>query len=957
MKTLIDIYKKISEQDGGARFYQGDFHIHTPMTGDWKGDSITILEWLEKLKGLKYDFAIVADHGLNITNFLDEYNSITDKGLYPTIFIGSEIQTKDRIHLHFIFENLLDRENYSKILNGYRVSEDIKSEIEDKADLELINQTKKDKISILFPHASMSKGFVKVNKGHSKEIILDGNIKLINLPNKSLKFDSNTPPKPKIPHPDCNLIKLENRKENTGYPQFLKDIKKKLAIIKISDAHSISELEQIAALCLQCNYYDYCFKGINWVKLGDLTITGIKQLHYDSKNRIKYLKPSASKYIYIIGLNISEGFFKDQYFHFNPWFNILMGGRGSGKSLIIEIIKCMLKPNPTSFMKEIPLLSHKFACTLHKDAKIRLFINDSDENVWMIERFVEKIEKKKNPTQSNISFSKRKFFKLNTSGEMQFNEVKDNIPQFSDYFEIKCQTEITELAKNKSFSISLLDNYIKEKKLRAELENLQLEFKNKKKEISNQYETTISLILEKIEYKQNFEVFFQTNKNIQREKQKSTTLDELLSEKKKWTNSNETFTKLEENLTGISEILSDPLVKMVFPKFDSPDEFLDKFNQLFKDYDDFYKKIEVKKDKLVQENLKFQNKFSKFKNQWNSRYSEEIKDLNDKISGLGQSNVNELEDINHKLEERIKDSSDIFKRLRTQRKLIKKIESELIKINSAIHQNHIETKKERKKTAKVLKKVLGKKYSINVRNKNTLDFENYLKKEYGKNLRIDDQILKLGPNLLFKEFLEDQDLSKINPNRSYKIYVRLKESVNTSLINEDSDKELILTNLKRLGIKMYDQKLLSLPEIDYPDSLDLRIKKGMQYKPLAEGSMGEIIGTLLNLLVQVQDQILIVDQPDAELDFDSLKILIKIILKMKSEKQIIFATHNPNLPALGDADQIFFLKQIGIDNEDGFTEQGIIESSGGFEKMIKQILKLEGGKKAIRNRIDKYLLF
>jgi len=71
-------------------------------------------------------------------------------------------------------------------------------------------------------------GFVKVNKGHSKEIILDGNIKLVNLPIKNLEFDHNTPPTPKIPHPDCSLIKLENHEDNCGYPEFLKDIKKEL---------------------------------------------------------------------------------------------------------------------------------------------------------------------------------------------------------------------------------------------------------------------------------------------------------------------------------------------------------------------------------------------------------------------------------------------------------------------------------------------------------------------------------------------------------------------------------------------------------------------------------------------------------------------------------------------------------------------------------------------------------
>ena len=36
----------------------------------------------------------------------------------------------------------------------------------------------------------MNKGFVKENKGHSKDIILNGNIKLINVPNKILDFDT-----------------------------------------------------------------------------------------------------------------------------------------------------------------------------------------------------------------------------------------------------------------------------------------------------------------------------------------------------------------------------------------------------------------------------------------------------------------------------------------------------------------------------------------------------------------------------------------------------------------------------------------------------------------------------------------------------------------------------------------------------------------------------------------------
>ena len=81
---------------------------------------------------------------------------------------------------------------------------------------------------------------------------------------------------------------------------------------------------------------------------------------------------------------------------------------------------------------------------------------------------------------------------------------------------------------------------------------------------------------------------------------------------------------------------------------------------------------------------------------------------------------------------------------------MKEIENDLIRINSAIHHNHVEIKNERKDTAKELKKMLGKRYSINVRNKDTLDFKKYLKSEFGKQLKIDDQILKLGQISYFK---------------------------------------------------------------------------------------------------------------------------------------------------------------------------------------------------------------
>ena len=73
---------------------------------------------------------------------------------------------------------------------------------------------------------------------------------------------------------------------------------------------------------------------------------------------------------------------------------------------------------------------------------------------------------------------------------------------------------------------------------------------------------------------------------------------------------------------------------------------------------------------------------------------------------------------------------------------------------------------------------------------------------------------------------------------------------------------------------------------------------------------------------------------------------------MKKNRQIIVATHNANIPVLGDVDLLLHLDTNPSDL--GKREKGYISNRAGFEDSINELLLLEGGKDAIIRRFKKY---
>lgn len=137
------------------------------------------------------------------------------------------------------------------------------------------------------------------------------------------------------------------------------------------------------------------------------------------------------------------------------------------------------------------------------------------------------------------------------------------------------------------------------------------------------------------------------------------------------------------------------------------------------------------------------------------------------------------------------------------------------------------------------------------------------------------------------------------------------------------------------------------------DSIDVELLRedqtvaGTMSGSLSEGQRNTL---LLNLILSRGDGPLVVDQPEDELDSSFIyKTLVKDLRAVKLRRQLIIATHNANLPVNGDADLVYALEA-----REG---RGKMLAQGGLDQasVVGAVLDImEGSQQAFRLRREKY---
>ncbi|HQV54413.1 MAG TPA: hypothetical protein PLX17_02815 [Chitinophagaceae bacterium] len=123
--------------------------------------------------------------------------------------------------------------------------------------------------------------------------------------------------------------------------------------------------------------------------------------------------------------------------------------------------------------------------------------------------------------------------------------------------------------------------------------------------------------------------------------------------------------------------------------------------------------------------------------------------------------------------------------------------------------------------------------------------------------------------------------------------------------------------------------------------------------PFSEASAGQQATALLTVLLNQPGTPLIIDQPEDDIDNRAIEDIIKNIWAAKKKRQLIFTSHNANLVVNGDAELVVCCDY----REAGSQTRGIIKAEGAIDyKIVRDEITsvMEGGEKAFRLRKDKY---
>lgn len=160
-------------------------------------------------------------------------------------------------------------------------------------------------------------------------------------------------------------------------------------------------------------------------------------------------------------------------------------------------------------------------------------------------------------------------------------------------------------------------------------------------------------------------------------------------------------------------------------------------------------------------------------------------------------------------------------------------------------------------------------------------------------------------------------------------------------INPDQARKIVLALSG--GSELYDFEIVELVDLPCIELLD-----GSEYKNSLTLSTGQKCTSILPILLLDSEKPLLIDQPEDNLDNRFIfTTVVRRICEVKNKRQLIFITHNPNIPVLGDADKVFVLTSSG--------ESAVIEKEGSVDACQREIVTLlEGGEEAFKERRRRY---
>ena len=873
----------------GARFYKCALQVNPYSYAAYQGatpqdESAYNNQILEQCKGNSIEIVGLADHGKvedseGLRNFLQE-NSIV-------VFPGFEICSCEKVHFVCLFPELFSKND----LIGH-IS---------KLEINVNNRTAPSKLNAeeIFKKVEEVDGIVFAAHCTSDNGVLKARLNNI-WQNPLLKIAQ-------IGSTLESLKQLEGgfyhrailNKEDSYYRE------NPIAIINAKDIVRPEDLEHKSASCL--------------IKMTEPTFDAFKQAFYDPESRIRLNHQIAERqYSFIKSIKWQgAGFFEDSAIAFSKHLNAVIGGRGTGKSTLIESIRYALDlPSRQTDNKALDALRQK---TL-SNSQIILSVYSKAQ-------------------QGNFYTISRRYGEApvvqNEQGDVSHLSPKEILPDI----ELLGQNEILEIEKDEDAKLALINNFLPDSSQfdadMAKIKRMLAINRDKLIRANEEFELLDEAVSAENVFKERVRQFQSLGIT---DKLKNTQL--LEKEKVVQAKIKEQFDLVEKWIMDYQAIFD-----LAFLQDTYLEELPNKASiaETRKILEDLQKTLGNLVEQASKKLQKAKSSYQMIESTW-QQASGKIRDaLNRAIAQLPEQAGKTGKELGAEYTTIIERLTLIEKQKQAhinQGKIVTEIESErsaLLEEYRSTAFNHFTAMNQSVK--KLNKGGLRGKVKISVaRCGNLKHLKDFLREE----------VDGIGPTKI--KWLDSDDIELDLVEWSQWI----KEKDTGAFMDRYKEHGLTKGTVDRL-ISLNLSKRLELEEIELKDKVNIDLNTAhddtdVHYVPLDDLSTGQKCTAILNLLLLSCDDPLIIDQPEDNLDNAFIaERIVQDLRQSKTNRQFLFATHNANIPVFGDAELIAVL----------VSKQGTgsVKNIGSIDKpeVGSEAAKiLEGGKAAFNIRKDKY---
>lgn len=842
-------------------------------------------------KCVELDIRIIAITDHNHVGTVDQFRAVgKQRGVH--VFPGFEAAADGGVHVLCIYPPDTASEKLTRYLGELGITDVApSSQLSTKSFSELLQCVKAQGGITIAAHVTNAGGLLQVLQGQTRiKAWGDSNLLAVQIPGAVDDAPADKRPILRNENPDY-------RREPAAGSKLA------IAVVNAKDVTRPEDLSDSAATC--------------WIKMSEPSVMGLKQAFLDPESRIRLATdPPPDEHIELVTIGWQGGFLDGAAVHFNENLNVLIGGRGAGKSTIVESLRYVLAAEP---LGEEARKTHQGIVrqVLQSGTTVSLLVRSHVpvKREYLIERTV--------PNPPIVR---------DQSGSVLPLLPSDIMPGL----EIYGQHEIAEITRSPDKLTRLLDRFVdadaalmpRKAELKRELERSRsriLDLRNDQRAVAEHLGTLPGLEETLRRFQEaGLEERLKQQSMIVREERVLKTAGERIAPARQW------LERLRRDLPIDRAFLAGKAIEDLPGK-----QILADADRVLGTLDRDLEASVAQLDQIVE---RAERGLAEVRTRWEARRAEVQASYERILRDLQKSKVDGEEFL------RLRRQIEELRPLKERDAALRRDEHELATRRRNLLAEWEEVKagrfRELERAAKKVNHELAGRVRVRVTPAGDRAPLVGLLREVGGRLseaiealrRCDDLSLpelaaawRSGPEALSKRFA-------IPPAQAERMVQAAPEIV------------------------------LRLEELDLGPTTEIELNvspEGQEgsWQALADLSTGQKATAVLLLLLLESLAPLIVDQPED--DLDNRFITDGVVPKMREEKrrrQFVFATHNANIPVLGDAELIVGLRAAGEASLKGRAEIRVSDMGSIDSAPVRELVEelLEGGKEAFERRRLKY---